>query len=92
MTAKANRIKKSQRAAIEKILNDLDAKYLTREQIKFRLLQGRTGKDIGEIDIVSRLDYIDAVRENIRTALQFEDYRRAVRYLAALELLCRKFL
>ena len=91
MTAKANRIKKSQRAAIEKILNDLDAKYLTREQIKFRLLQGRTGKDIGEIDIVSRLDYIDAVRENIRTALQFEDYRRAVRYLAALELLCRKF-
>ena len=92
MTAKATRIKKSQRSAIEKILNDLDAKFLTQEQIKFRLLSGRKSGEVGETDIVGRLDFIDAVRENARTALQFEDYRRAVRYVAALELLCRKFL
>ena len=86
------RMRRSQRAALEKLLGELESKFLTNEQIKARLLLGRDDDDTSEIDIISRLDLIDAVRENLRTAIQFEDYRRANRYLVTLELLCEKFL
>lgn len=89
---KSLRLKKVQREVIEKLLQKLDERFLTREEIKMRLLSGRKSGDEGEIDIVSRLDLIDAVRENLRTSLQFEDYRRAARYLTMLNTLCQKFL
>ena len=91
-TAKSLRIKKFQREVTEKLLQKLDEKFLTREEIKLRLLSSRKSDDEREIDIVSRLDLIDAVRENLKTSLQFEDYRRATRYLAMLDFLCQKFL
>ena len=89
---KSLRLKKVQREVIEKLLQKLDERFLTREEIKMRMLSGRKSSDEGEIDIVSRLDLIDAVRENLRTSLQFEDYRRAARYLTMLNTLCQKFL
>lgn len=90
--ARLARITNTQRAALEKIAMDLDKKFLSGEKIKARILSGKTKGKPDEIDITSGLDLIDAVRENFRTALQFDDFRRAARYLATLEMLCKKFL
>lgn len=89
---KIARIKKSQKAALEKILEELDEKFLLRGHIKTRFLNGRTSANPNEIDFISQLDLIDSVRENVKTSLAFGDYIRATRYLVMLDALCEKFL
>lgn len=81
--------KNLQKNSLTKILDELDNKFLSRELIKARFLAKR---DISDTDIINRLDLIDAVRENLKTALQFNHFRRANRYLAMLDYLCDKFL
>ena len=82
------RIKKAQQAAFETLLDSIEEKHLTREHIKVRFLSGKTSKGIGGIDAVTLLDLLDTVRENLKTSLQFGDYRRAIRYLVLLDFLC----
>ena len=89
---KVLRMKKSRQEALENLLEEIEKKFLTREHIKTIFLTGKTSTESNGIDIVTLLDLIDSVRENFKTALQFEDYRRAVRYLLTLNLLCEKFL
>lgn len=84
------RIKKLQQAALEKLLSDVEEKYLTREHIKVRFLSGRNSAGVGGVDVVTLLDMLDAVRENLKTSLQFGDFRRAIKYLALLNLLCEE--
>lgn len=86
---KAERLRKNQKIVIEEIFGELEKNFLTREKIKSRFLNERTSEDT---DILNRLDLIDAVRENLKTSLQFGKFRRASRYLVLLDLLCEKFL
>ena len=86
------RQKKSQKFVLEQILEELEKKFLNREHIKTRFLNGRTSTQSGGIDVITLLDLIDSVRENLKTSLQFEDYRRATRYLVTLQVLCERFL
>ena len=88
-STKIERWRKNQKVALEKIFDEIEEKFLTREKIKTRFLNDRTSEDT---DILNRLDLIDAVRENLKTSLQFGKFRRASRYLALLESLCEKFL
>lgn len=88
-STKVDRLKKNQKIAIEGIFDELEKKFLTREKIKTRFLNERTSADT---DILNRLDLIDAVRENLKTSLQFGKFRRASRYLTLLDMLCEKFL
>lgn len=89
--AKLARMKRSQKIVLESILAEIEKKYLTQEQVKLHFLHGRSAADSDGIGIVSRLDLVDAVRENARTSLQFDDCRRASRHLAMLYKLCEKF-
>ena len=89
---KAERMKKSQQDALEKILEELEEKFLSRGHIKARFLNGRTSANPDEIDFISKLDLIDSVRENAKTSLAFGDYIRAARWLVMLNVLCEKFL
>ncbi len=89
---KIARIKKSQQTVLEELLQEIEKNFLTREHIKSRFLTGRNSTAVNEIAIIDCLDLIDAVRENFKTSLQFGDYRRAVRYLATLNLLCQKIM
>lgn len=84
------RQKKSQQLVLEQLLEELEKKFLSREHIKTRFLNGRT--DAADFDVVTLLDLIDSVRENLKTSMQFEDYRRAARYFVMLQTLCEKFL
>lgn len=86
------RQKKSQRLVLEGLLEELEKNFLSREHIKTRFLNGRTSTNSVGIDVITLLDLIDSVRENFKTALQFEDYRRATRYFVMLQSLCEKFL
>ncbi|MBR1730177.1 MAG: hypothetical protein IJ728_11720 [Selenomonadaceae bacterium] len=85
------REKRAQQLSIETLLNQIEKKYLTREKMYNRLLQNRAGSDPTVIDIVGRMDIIDSVRVNLKTSLQFEDYRRAAWYLQTLLRLCEKY-
>ena len=85
------RTKNSQQMAIETILKSIEKKYLTREKMYDRILLNKNRSETGVIDIVGRIDMIDAVRENVRTALQFSDYRRAFWYLSLLTRLCERY-
>ncbi|MBR6013057.1 MAG: hypothetical protein IK062_04645 [Selenomonadaceae bacterium] len=89
---KVDRLRKNQKAALEKIFGELEEKYLTREKIRSRFLSGNNSENPDDTDIVNRLDLIDAVRENFKTSLSFGKFRRASRYLVMLETLCEKFL
>lgn len=80
-----------QKNALEKILCELEEKFLAQEKIKSRFLNGRTSKNSSDANIVNRLDLIDAVHENAKTSLQFGNFRRAAKYLTMLNLLCEKF-
>ena len=86
------RQKKSQQLVLEQLLEELEKNFLSREHIKTRFLNGRTSTNSVGIDVISLLDLIDSVRENLKTSLQFKDYRRAARYLVMLQVLCEKFL
>lgn len=91
-STKAERLKKFQKIATEEILNELEKKFLTREKIKSGILSGRAAENISDTDVLTLLDLIDAVRENVKTSLQFGKFRRATRYLTLLQTLCEKFL
>lgn len=82
---------KAQQLSIETLLADVEKKYLTRELMYNRILHNRDNNDSTMVDIVGRIDIIDSVRENVRTSLQFGDYRRATWYLHLLIKLCEKF-
>jgi len=86
------RQKRSQQLVLEQLLEELEKNFLSREHIKTRFLNGRTSTNSVDIDVISLLDLIDSVRENLKTSLQFKDYRRAARYLVMLQVLCEKFL
>lgn len=87
---KNERIKKIQQEVFEKLLHELEERHLTREHIKVRFLSGKNSAGNFGVDIVTLLDLLDTVRENFKTSLQFGDFRRALRYLVFLELLCEK--
>lgn len=87
---KLERLQKNQKLALEKIFTELEENFLTRDKIKSRFLERRENYD--DTDIVNRLDLIDAIRENFKTALQYKKCRRATRYLSMLNVLCEKFL
>ena len=91
-STKAERLKKFQKIALEEILRELENKFLTREKIKSAILSGRAAENVSDTDVLTLLDLIDAVRENVKTSLQFEDHRRATKYLTLLQTLCEKFL
>ena len=91
-STKAERFKKFQKIALEETLRELENKFLTREKIKSAILSGRAAENVADTDVLTLIDLIDAVRENVKTSLQFENYRRAVKYLTLLQTLCEKFL
>lgn len=81
----------NQRAAIERVLAALEKKYLSREKVKAKFLAvHRVNKPLSET-VLEQLKLIDAMRAGLKTALQFKDYRRALRYLYTMEKLCSKF-
>lgn len=88
---KAERLKKFQKIALEQTLEELEKKFLTREKIKSGILSGRATENVSNMDVLTLLDLIDAVRENVKTSLQFEKFRRATKYLTLLQTLCEKF-
>ena len=91
-STKAERFKKFQKVALEETLREFENKFLTREKIKSAILSGRAAENISDMDVLTLLDLIDAVRENIKTSLQFENYRRAIKYLTLLQAIYEKFL
>ncbi|MBR2179490.1 MAG: hypothetical protein IJ862_03720 [Selenomonadaceae bacterium] len=85
------REKKAQRSSIETLLVSIEKKYLTREKMYNRILHNRESTDPSVINIIGRMDIVDSVRQNVRTSLQFDDYRRATWYLQLLLRLCEKY-
>ena len=82
---------KAQKMALETLLKNIEQKYLNRDNMYDRILHSRSKSDTGMVDIIGRLDMIDSVRENVRTALQFGNYKRATWYLSFLLCLCEKY-
>ena len=83
----------SQRALIEKLLERLESRYLTREKMFKKVLATQAKKsEFTLTGTIERIDVIDAVRENVKTSLLFGNYRRASWYLKMLERLCQKYL
>ena len=87
----SKRVENSQRFAIERLLTDIENKYLTREKMYERILNRRSKSNSNVVDILGRIEIIDAVRENVKTALQFSNYQRALWYLQTLLRLCEKY-
>ncbi len=85
------REKKAQKSSIETLLMSIEKKYLTREKMYNRILHNRESSDPSVINIIGRMDIVDSVRQNVRTSLQFGDYRRATWYLHLLLRLCEKY-
>ncbi len=85
------REKKAQKSSIETLLMSIEKKYLTREKMYNRILHNRESSDPSVINIIGRMDIVDSVRQNVRTSLQFGDYRRATWYLQLLLRLCEKY-
>ena len=82
---------RAQRMVIETLMNSIEKKYLTRENMYNRILHKRDSDDSAIINIVGRMDIVDAVSENVKTSLQFGDYKRATWYLQLLLRLCEKY-
>ena len=87
----SKREKRAQQLSIETLLVNIEKKYLTREKMYNRILHNRESSDPSVINIIGRMDIVDSVRQNVRTSLQFEDYRRATWYLQLLLRLCEKY-
>lgn len=87
----SKRENRAQQMVIETLLTSIENKYLTREKMYDRILHNRESSDPAVIDIVGRIDLIDSVSENVKTSLQFSDYRRATWYLQLLMRLCEKY-
>lgn len=65
----------NQEALICNLLEKLEQKYLTDEQIRRAII----GNDVVKQD---EIELIDALCQAVITSLNFGDYRRAVKYLA----------
>ncbi len=91
-TERLIKIKEFHRDSLQKIFDDLQKDFLNSEKIKKVFLKERTTKFPDSIDVAVKIDLIDNVRKSFMTAMQFGDFHRAVRYLAALDMLCKKFL
>ena len=87
----SKRENKAQQLSIETLLVSIEKKYLTREKMYNRILHNRENSAPSVINIVGRMDIVDSVRQNVRTSLQFGDYRRATWYLQLLLRLCEKY-
>ena len=87
----SKREENSQRFAIQTLLTDIEQKYLTREKMYERILSRRQKTDSHVVDILGRIELIDAVKQNLNTSLQFGHYRRASWYLQILLRLCEKY-
>lgn len=87
----SKREERAQYMVIETLLNSIEKKYLTRENMYNRILHKRDSDDPAVIDIVGRMDIVDSVSENVKTSLQFGDYKRATWYLQLLLRLCEKY-
>ena len=87
----SKRENKAQQLSIETLLVSIEKKYLTREKMYNRILHNRENTDPSMINIVGRMDIVDSIRQNVRTSLQFGDYRRATWYLRMLLRLCEKY-
>ena len=85
------RERKAQKSSIETLLMSIEKKYLTREKMYNRILHNRESSDPSVINIIGRMDIVDSVRQNVRTSLQFGDYRRATWYLQLLLRLCERY-
>ena len=85
------REKKAQKSSIETLLMSIEKRYLTREKMYNRILHNRESSDPSVINIIGRMDIVDSVRQNVRTSLQFGDYRRATWYLQLLLRLCERY-
>ncbi len=83
--------KENRRLALEKMLAAVDKKYLNQENLKKQFLSERLSGKTGGIDIADKLDLVDALRNNIQTALDFGDFRRASRYFVTLYIFCENF-
>ena len=82
---------RAQQMSIETLLVSIEKKYLTREKMYNRILHNRDDSDPTVINIIGRIDIIDSVRENVKTSLQFGDYKRATWYLSLLMRLCEEY-
>ena len=65
----------NQEALICNLLEKLEQKYLTDEQIRRAII----GNDVAKQD---EIELIDALCQTVITSLNFGNYRRAVKYLA----------
>ena len=74
----------SQAIVIYNLLCKLDEKYLAPENIRRAILEGNTTKQ-------AEFELIDSLCQSVITSLNFGDYKRAVKYLALAEGLCKKF-
>ena len=81
---------RDQMELIEKLLERLEGKYLTREKMYKKILFDPRG-EFSLSGTLNRIDVLDAVRVNIKTSLMFNNYRRATWYLAMLDRMCRKY-
>lgn len=74
---------KQQEEILKGLLLETERKYLTDANIRKLILSG-------DIDKRAMLEAIDAVHQNAATSLRFKQYRRAQRFLFALNAMCRK--
>ena len=73
-----------QTALIYGLLGKLEEKYLSDEIIRRTILEGNVAKQ-------NEIEFIDALCQTIITSLNFGDYKRAIKYLALTEELCKNF-
>lgn len=83
--------KENRRLVLEKMLAAVEKKYLNHENLKKQFLSERLSGKTGGIDIAEKLDLADALQNNVQTALDFGDFRRAARYFVTLYILCENF-
>ena len=74
----------SQALIIYNLLCKLDEKYLAPENIRRAILEGNTTKQ-------AEIELVDSLCQSVITSLNFGDYKRAVKYLALTEGLCKRF-
>ena len=74
----------SQAIVIYNLLCKLDEKYLAPENIRRAILEGNATKQ-------AEIELVDSLCQSVITSLNFGDCKRAVKYLALAEGLCKKF-
>ena len=74
----------NQGTIIYNLLCKLEEKYLTSERIRQAILEKDTAMQ-------EQIEFIDSLFRAVITSLNFEDYRRAVKYLNLIEMFCKKF-